>query len=47
MIGDGRAFYSTAWWIAGGGGLFVMVTVLCANLIGEALEEAFDPKGTR
>ncbi len=47
MIADGQAFYSTAWWIAGAGGLFVMVTVLCANLIGEALEEAFDPKGTR
>jgi ABC-type dipeptide/oligopeptide/nickel transport system permease subunit len=24
-----------------------MLTVLCANLVGEALEEAFDPKGTR
>jgi ABC-type dipeptide/oligopeptide/nickel transport system permease subunit len=33
--------------VAGAGGLFVMLTVLCANLVGEALEEAFDPKGTR
>jgi peptide/nickel transport system permease protein len=47
LIADGRAFYSTAWWVAGAGGLFVMLTVLCANLVGEALEEAFDPKGTR
>ena len=47
LIADGRAFYSTAWWVAGAGGLFVMLTVLCANLIGEALEEAFDPKGNR
>jgi peptide/nickel transport system permease protein len=47
LIGDGRAFYSTAWWIAGAGGLFVMLTVLCTNLVGEALEEAFDPKGNR
>jgi peptide/nickel transport system permease protein len=47
LIADGRAFYSTAWWIAGAGGLFVMLTVLCANLVGEALEEAFDPKGNR
>ena len=47
MIADGREFYATAWWIAGAGGMFVMVTVLCANLIGEALEEAFDPKGNR
>ena len=47
LIADGRNFYSTAWWIAGAGGLFVMWTVLCANLVGEGLEEAFDPKGTR
>ena len=47
LIADGRAFYSTAWWIAGAGGLFVMLTVLCANLVGEGLEEAFDPKGNR
>lgn len=47
LIADGREFYASAWWIAGAGGLFVMVTVLCANLIGEALEEAFDPKGSR
>ncbi|MCW2955443.1 MAG: binding-protein-dependent transport system inner rane component [Thermoleophilia bacterium] len=47
LIADGRAFYSTAWWIAGAGGLFVMITVLCANLVGEGLEEAFDPKGNR
>ena len=47
LIADGRAFYATAWWIAGAGGLFVMLTVLCANLVGEAVEEAFDPKGNR
>lgn len=47
LINDGRAFYSTAWWVAAGGGIPVMLTVLCANLVGEGLEEAFDPKGTR
>jgi peptide/nickel transport system permease protein len=47
LINDGKAFYSTAWWVAGAGGIGVMLTVLCANLIGEALEEAFDPKGSR
>ncbi|MCW2949150.1 MAG: gsiD 3 [Thermoleophilia bacterium] len=47
LIADGQAFYSTAWWIAAAGGLFVMLTVLCANLVGEGLEEAFDPKGDR
>lgn len=47
LIADGREFYAAAWWIAGAGGLFVMATVLFANLVGEALEEAFDPKGGR
>jgi peptide/nickel transport system permease protein len=47
MIADGQAFYSTAWWIAGGGGFMVMLTVLSANLFGEAVEEAFDHKGSR
>jgi peptide/nickel transport system permease protein len=47
LIADGRAFYSTAWWVAAGGGIPVMLTVLCANLVGEGLEEAFDPKGNR
>jgi peptide/nickel transport system permease protein len=47
LIADGREFYAAAAWIAGAGGLFVMATVLCANLVGEGLEEAFDPKGTR
>ena len=47
LINDGRAFYSTAWWVAAGGGIPVMITVLCANLVGEGLEEAFDPKGNR
>ncbi|MBC7460733.1 MAG: ABC transporter permease [Thermoleophilia bacterium] len=47
LIADGKAYYSTAWWIAGAGGIFVMATVLCANLVGEGLEEALDPKGNR
>lgn len=47
LIADGQAFYSTAWWVAGGGGVMVMLTVLSANLLGEAVEEAFDHKGNR
>ncbi len=47
MIADGRIFYSTAWWIAFFPGLMIMLTVLSLNLFGEAVEEAFDPKGSR
>ncbi len=44
MIADGQIFYSTAWWIAFFPGLMILITVLSLNLIGQALEEAFDPK---
>lgn len=47
LISDGKDYYATAWWIAAAGGIGVMATVLCANLVGEGLEEALDPKGTR
>lgn len=44
IIADGRIFYSTAWWISFFPGLMILCTVLCLNLVGEAVEEAFDPK---
>lgn len=44
MIADGRDFYNTAWWIALLPGIFIIITVLTVNIMGEALEEAFDPK---
>ena len=47
IIADGRIFYSTAPWIAFFPGVMIMLTVLCLNLVGEALEEAFEPKGGR
>lgn len=44
IIADGRNFYSTAWWVSFFPGLFIALTVLSLNLIGQALEEALDPK---
>jgi peptide/nickel transport system permease protein len=44
MIADGRYFYATAWWISFFPGLCIAVTVLTLNLLGQALEEALDPK---
>lgn len=44
IIADGKIFYSTAWWISFFPGLMICVTVLSLNLVGEALEEALDPK---
>lgn len=44
IIADGASFYSTALWISFFPGVAIMLTVLCLNLVSEALEEAFDPK---
>ena len=44
IISDGRIFYSTAWWISLFPGLMIAITVLSLNIVGEALEEALDPK---
>jgi len=44
LIADGRDFYNTAWWIAFFPGVAIVITVLTINIMGEALEEAFDPK---
>lgn len=44
IISDGKIFYSTAWWISLFPGIMIVVTVLSLNLVGEAVEEALDPK---
>ncbi|MEZ4521688.1 MAG: ABC transporter permease [Thermomicrobiales bacterium] len=44
MLSDGRAYISTAWWLATIPGLAIMVTVLSINLIGDWLRDALDPQ---
>jgi peptide/nickel transport system permease protein len=44
MILDARPILSTAPWAALFPGLAIMITVLAANLIGEALQSALDPR---
>lgn len=43
MIGDGRQYITSAWWIVFFPGLFIGITVLCLNLIGNWVREEFDP----
>ena len=45
MIQEGMAFYGVAWWISLFPGLAILVTVVCYNLVGEGLREAFEPGG--
>jgi peptide/nickel transport system permease protein len=44
MLGAGRSFLATAWWIATFPGIAIMLTVLSANLLGDWLRVRLDPK---
>lgn len=46
MIGAGRAAIRTAWWMVTIPGIAVLLTVLSINLIGDALNEALNPRHT-
>jgi peptide/nickel transport system permease protein len=47
MLADGRAYVSTAWWIAVFPGLAIFVTVLSINLLGDVLRDSLDPRLAR
>lgn len=44
MIGQGREYLRSAWYISALPGLAIMLTVLALNLIGDALNEALNPR---
>lgn len=44
MLADGRAYLSTAWWLATFPGLCIMLTVLGINLLGDWLRDILDPR---
>jgi len=44
MILDARPVLLTAPWTSIFPGLAILITVLAANLLGEALQSAFDPR---
>ncbi|MFG1214652.1 ABC transporter permease [Xanthobacter flavus] len=43
MIADGRGYLDRAWWICILPGCALMVTVLCGNLLGDALRDRLNP----
>lgn len=47
IVSDGRAFYARAPWIVAFPGIFLFMTVLSVNLIGDALRDLNDPRGSR
>lgn len=44
MLSDGRDFMRNAWWIAVFPGMVITLVVLAANIVGDALRDAFDPR---
>ena len=44
MLSEGRQFMRSAWWIMAFPGLAITVTVLAANLVGDGLRDALDPR---
>ena len=44
MISEGREYVGTAWWLSACPGAAIVVTVLGANLFGDALRRSLDPR---
>jgi peptide/nickel transport system permease protein len=45
MLNDAQQYLRSAWWMAAFPGLAIALTVLGFNLLGDALNEALDPRG--
>jgi peptide/nickel transport system permease protein len=44
MIGAGRTFLRSAWWLCTIPGMAILLTVLAINLVGEGLNDALNPR---
>lgn len=44
MVADGAPSLFRAWWVSFFPGLFIFLTVMAYNLVGDGLRDAFDPK---
>jgi len=47
MLSDGRAYIDIAWWVAVFPGIGITILVLGANLLGDTLRDALDPRISR
>ncbi len=43
MIGEGRQYIASAWWLVTFPGIMIGLTLLCLNLFGNWVREEFDP----
>jgi peptide/nickel transport system permease protein len=44
MVGAGRTFLRTAWWLCAIPGIAILLAVLAINLVGEGLNDALNPR---
>jgi dipeptide transport system permease protein len=44
MLANARDFIGRAWWMVACPGLAILITVLCTNVVGDALGDALDPR---
>jgi peptide/nickel transport system permease protein len=44
MVADGKDFLFRAWWVSFFPGLFIFLTVMAYNLVGDGLRDAVDPR---
>lgn len=44
MVADGKDYLLRAWWVSFFPGLFIFLTVMAYNLVGDGLRDAFDPR---
>jgi peptide/nickel transport system permease protein len=47
MIADASSIFDTAWWYMLFPGVGLLITVLAFNLLGDGLQDALNPKGSR
>ena len=47
ILADSRSFISRAWWLGVFPGLFIMITVLSINFLGDAMRDLFDVRETK
>ncbi|WP_206513552.1 ABC transporter permease [Pelagibacterium lentulum] len=44
ILADGRAFLNNAWWMTTFPGIFIMISVLGLNILGDGLRDLLDPR---
>ena len=44
MVADGKLVMRIAWWVSALPGLFIFLTVVAFNLLGDGLRDALDPR---